>query len=136
MPERPPSVAADHAEDFGRRYARELDAYCALRMEELGVPERLHGATDFDGDGQWKAFIDRERQGGNLTDGISINSGCLNPELLSGKGGRVWERARLSDRIDAIIAHEFEEDLTGAHDRALKAAPRRDCQSAKGQGGF
>jgi hypothetical protein len=30
-----------------------------------------------------------------------------NPGLLKGgKGGRIWPKARLRDRIDAIIAHE------------------------------
>jgi hypothetical protein len=49
----------------------------------------------------------------------------LNPELLKGKkGGRIWPKARLRDRIDAIIAHEWAEDQTLDHDEALKAAAR------------
>jgi hypothetical protein len=31
------------------------------------------------------------------------------PQLLKGKkGGRIWAKVRLKDRIDAIIAHEYE----------------------------
>ena len=93
-------------------------------MEELGIPRHLLGATDFDGDGRWKAFIARERVGGNITDGISVNSGVLNPDLPVGQGGRVWAGARLRDRIDAVIAHEYEEDRLGTHELALKYAPK------------
>ena len=28
-------------------------------MEELGIPERLHGTRDLEGDGRWTAFIAR-----------------------------------------------------------------------------
>jgi hypothetical protein len=43
----------------------------------------------------------------------------LNPELLKGKkGGHIWPKMRLKDRIDAIIANE--------HGRA---------KGAKGKGG-
>jgi hypothetical protein len=112
---------ADHAEDFAYRYARDLDAYCAVRMEELGIPEHLHGTPDLGGDGEWRAFLPRERQGGNLWKGIAVNSGCLNPQLLEGNpGSRVFAKARLRDRIDAIIAHEYEEDRLGTHEASLK----------------
>jgi hypothetical protein len=53
-----------------------------------------------------------------------VDSGVLNPELLKGKkGGRIWPKMRLKDRIDAIIAHEYEElRWGGKHIEALKAA--------------
>jgi len=130
--DRPPPEPADHAEDFARRHEAELGRYCALRMEELGVPERLLGATDFDGDGRWKAFITHEREGGNITDGISVNSGVLNPGLLKGRGSRVWPKARLRDRIDAVIAHEYEEARAGSHATALKAAPKTELPVTDG----
>ena|SRR6185312_2044572 len=121
MTEKPPEDPADHAEDFSHRNAFQLEQYCALRMQELGLPDHLLGATDFDGDGKWKAFIAHEREGGNITDGISVNSGVLNPELLKGNpGARTFAKARLRDRIDAIIAHEYEEDRLGTHELALK----------------
>jgi hypothetical protein len=46
---KPPRDPADHAQDFAFRYARDLDAYCAVRMEELGIPERLHVTRDLEG---------------------------------------------------------------------------------------
>lgn len=130
--DRPPQNPADHAEDFAYRYERDLDSYCAVRMQELGIPERLHGATDFDGDGTWKAFIVHEREGGNITDGISVNSGVLNPEILKGKGSRVWARARLRDRIDAVIAHEYEEDRQGTHELAVKQGAKTELPVTDG----
>jgi hypothetical protein len=42
------------------------------------------------------------------------------------KGGRVWAKAALRDRIDAIIAHEWVEDQLDDHNLALKAAPKTE----------
>jgi hypothetical protein len=123
----PPPDPADHAEDFARRYAEPLDWCCTIRMQELGIPEDKNGAPDFDGDGKWRAFDPHGRSAGNITSGVYLNSGVLNPELLKGrKGGRIWPKARLRDRIDAIIAHEWEEGRHGTHEAALKAAPKTD----------
>jgi hypothetical protein len=66
-----------------------------------------------------------------MGDGIGIDSGVLNPNLLKAeytpKPARLFERARLRDRLDAIIAHEYEEHRNEFdHRRALEAAPRTD----------
>jgi hypothetical protein len=75
----------------------------------------------------WRAFDPDERTGGSVSTGIVIDSGVLNPELLKGKkGGRVWANETLRNRIDAIIAHEWEEGRHGTHPAALKAAPKTD----------
>jgi hypothetical protein len=132
MLDKPPNDPADHAADFARRYEFPLDEYCAIRMQALGIPKHLHGATDFDAEGKWKAFIAHERQGGNLTDGISINSGVLNPKLLKAQGSRIWPKARLRDRIDAVIAHDNEEVRTGSHQGSLKAAPKTNLPITDG----
>lgn len=121
----PPPDPADHAQDFSRRWADRLDEYCALRMEELGIPEHLLGADDLRAHMEWCAFDPHGREGGSITGGITVNSGVLNPDLLKGqKGGRIWPKGRLRDRIDAIIAHEYEESRLGTHEAALKAAPK------------
>ena len=131
--DKPPPDFADHAEDFAHRYERELDQYAAIRMQELGIPKHLHGAPYFGGDGQWRAFIAHDRVGGRITTGITVNSGCLNPELLKGMpGSRIFAKARLKDRIDAIIAHEYEEDRTGSHKEALKASPKTELPITDG----
>jgi hypothetical protein len=68
--------------------------------------------------------IGREGGPGSLVHAHLSDSGVLNPELLKGKkGGRIWPKMRLKDRIDAIIAHEHEELRAGGkHTDALKAA--------------
>src|SRR6266550_6607585 len=101
MTERPPPDPADHAEDFARRWADRLDQYCALRMQELGIPEDKLGADDLRKNMKWCAFDPEGRSGGNITGGVTLNSGVLNLDLLKGgKGGRIWPRARLRDPID------------------------------------
>jgi hypothetical protein len=41
----------------------------------------------------------------------------------------LFERSRLRDRLDSIIAHEFEEHRNGmSHVAALKAAPETDLR--------
>jgi hypothetical protein len=123
--EKPPPDSADHAQDFARRWADRLDEYCALRMEKLGIPEEKLGADDLRPHMRWCAFDPEGRAGGSITRGIVADSGVLNPDLLKGqKGGRIWPRARLRDRIDAVIAHEWEESKTTDHVAALKAAAK------------
>jgi hypothetical protein len=57
-----------------------------------------------------------------------IDSGVLNPDVLKGeKGAKVWAKARLRDRLDATIAHEYEELRRGGnHAAAIKAAPKTE----------
>jgi hypothetical protein len=125
MTDVPPRDPADHAQDFGRRWVDRLDEYCALRMQELGIHEHLQGADDLRKGMRWCAFDPEGREGGNITGGITVNSGVLNPGLLKGgKGSRLWPKARLRDRIDAVIAHEYEESKAIDHDAALKAAAK------------
>jgi hypothetical protein len=54
-------------------------------------------------------------------------SGIMNPEAMDvpygKKAGDYWREMRLSDRIQAAGAHEYEEDEGGSHEAALKRAP-------------
>jgi hypothetical protein len=94
-------------------------------MEALGIPEDKLGADDLRKNMRWCAFDPEGRSGGNITGGVTANSGALNLDLLKGgSGGCIWPRASLRDRIDAIIAHEWEESKTSDHALALKAAPK------------
>lgn len=109
MSKKPPADVVEHAQKFARRRQSELEAYCSVRMQEIGVPDHLIGADDLRPHMKWTSFDPEGKEGGTITKGICVNSGVLNPELLKGeKGGRVWARARLKDRIDAIIAQEYE----------------------------
>ena len=97
-------------------------------MEELGIPQDMNGQPDYDGNGRWMAFNPYGRQGGENTTGVVVDSGVLNPGLLKGeKGGRIYPRMRLRDRIDGAISHEYEElRHGGSHAAALKAAPETE----------
>lgn len=119
-----PPDPSDYAAEFARTWADRLDQYCAIRMAELGIPDDKQGADDLRKNMRWCAFDAQGREGGNVTGGITVNSGVLNPELFKGKGSRVWAKARLRDRIDAVIAHEFEESKSTDHVAALRAAPK------------
>ena len=133
MTEKPPTESADHAEDFSKRWCDRLEEYCTLRMDELGIHRDLNGEPNYAGDGRWWAFNPSVRSGGNTISGIVVDSGALNPELLKGrKGGRLWREARLRDRIDAIIAHEYEESRCSDHSRALKAAAKTQLPITEG----
>lgn len=113
------SQIAQEWEDIGERYVRR-------RMEELGIPQHERGQPHYDGDGRWRAFDPKGRKGGaNSTDAV-VDSGVLNPGLLKGqKGARIWPKMKLKDRIDAIIAHEYEElHAGGRHADAVKNAAR------------
>jgi hypothetical protein len=128
-----PLDAALHAQDFPRRYAVPLDQYCAARMDELGKPDDKQGAEDLKKVMRWRTFNPYGRDGGNITKGVTVNSGALNPDLLKGqKGRRIWAKARLKDRIDAIIAHEWAESKSADHQEALKAAAKTELPVTEG----
>ena len=81
-------------------------------MQELGLPEERIGSAPAHQARRLAVISTRPTvTGGSIERGVVVNSGCLNPDLMKGKkGGRgVWAKASLRDRIDAIIAHEYEE---------------------------
>jgi hypothetical protein len=122
---RPADIAA-HASQVAQEWEDVGEGYVRRRMKELGIPDHERGQPDFDGDGKWRAFDPKGKKGGANTTGAVVDSGVLNPELLKGqKGGRIWPKLGLRDRIDAIIAHEYEElHAGGKHVEALKNAAK------------
>jgi hypothetical protein len=120
---------AEHARDFSARYAEIIELVVCQRMMDLGIPTGRIGFPDPDQGGVWRAFFPQTGRGGVvLGEGIGLDSGVFNPDLLTAdygrRAGRFFARSRLRDRMDAIIAHEFEEQRNGSHVGALKAAPR------------
>jgi hypothetical protein len=97
-------------------------------MHEFGIPDNVNGQPNYTGDGSWIAFNPYGRKGGTNTTGLVLDSGVLNPDLLKRqKGGRLWPKMRLSDRIDATIAHEYEELRHGGkHAAAIREAAKTD----------
>jgi hypothetical protein len=98
-------------------------------MEELGIPDDRIGSDDLAHGLRGRAFNPYERSGGSNAPGgrVNVDSGILNPELLTEKYRRktakLWRKARLRDRLDAIIAHEISEADHGTHEAALETAP-------------
>ncbi len=115
-----------HASQVAQEWEDVGESYVSRRNRELGIPNAMSGQPDYGGDGRWRAFNPRGREGGANTTGVAVDSGVLNPELLKGqKGGRIWPKMRLKDRIDATIAHEYEELLAGGnHAEAIKNAAK------------
>ena len=125
---------ADHAEDFSRRYAQEMDYLTGDRMTELGIPTGQIGSRE-PGKGH-ATFIPHERSGGgnDPAGSLTLDSGVFNPGLLGTlPGSEEWAKARLRDRLDAAIAHEYEEARRcGSHVEALKHAPDTELPIREG----
>jgi len=64
------------------------------------------------------------------TSSWDADSGILKTDLLKADYGKkaptLFGRSRPHDRLDAIIAHEYEKQRTGSHASALNAAPKTD----------
>ena len=73
MSERPPRNFADHAEEFARRYAEDLDWYCTIRMQELGIPED-------------DAIVAHEWEESKTADHIAVRRPRPRPSFASRKG--------------------------------------------------
>jgi hypothetical protein len=44
-----------------------LEQHCAIRMQELGIPEGINGQPDYGGSGKWYAFDCRATRGRETT---------------------------------------------------------------------
>jgi hypothetical protein len=128
-PERVPVDPAEHAVQFAQDWYHQLEFHSRRRMGELVIPQQSIGAYDIDYGFRHAAFHPKERTGGSNSPGarINLNSGILNPELLSPELGpelaALWGRSRLRDRMDAVIAHEHYESLGVSHPETVDRAP-------------
>ena len=128
--DKPPSDPADHAVDFSQRYADDLDIVAGQVMIDLGLTNFQMGARDPDRDREHHAFFPTDTTGGSISPAgqVTLDSGLMNPELLTENydetARRAWQRTRLADRAQAIIAHELaEHENNDDHDLALIAGP-------------
>ena len=128
MTEKPPTDAADHAEDFSRRYSEDLDIVAGQTMMDLGIPDDKMGARDHTRRSEIHSFFPGDREGGTVSHvgQITLDSGLMNPGLLADydeETRKIWQRTRVRDRAQAIIAHELAEHDFGDHELALIAGP-------------
>lgn len=127
-----PADPDEHARQFAVEWADRLEVYARRRMREVGVPDHLIGTVDVDNRIERRAFFPHQCTGGDNIHrrGINLDSGIFNPALLDKfpdpEVRSVWVHARLRDRADAVIAHEFEEatdDEPLEHLAAVRKAP-------------
>ncbi len=123
-----PADPADHAVRSAHEWSDVVETYVQKRMRQLGIPEQQIGVRRRERNYRRAAFVPGERDGGGITpDGINVDSGVLNPQLyaeeIAPPASTFWEKARLRDRIDAVLAHEYEESIAGTHEGAeMRAA--------------
>jgi hypothetical protein len=127
-PESVPADAAAHAVDFANRWVDRLENFVESRMHALEIPEHQIGSSDHRHGVPWRTFFPHEGSGGGVSPGgrINVDSGVLNPDLMKHLGSQAsgaYTKARLRDRIDSSIVHEFEEARWGSHDEAAIRAP-------------
>jgi hypothetical protein len=86
-------------------------------MKALGIPDEYIGIPEYGG----RAFDPLgTTAGGNIRGrGINVDAGVLAPM----EGWDAWNGAPLGVRIEAVIAHEWEEFRGATHAEALRSAP-------------
>ncbi len=126
----PPTDPAEHAQDFAKRYAQDLDIVAGQTMLDLGLTDDQMGARDHERRSEHYCFFPQDAIGGsvNRAGQVTLDSGLMNPELLAEAydiaAQSAWKHTRLKDRAQAIIAHELAEyDHGGDHELALIAGP-------------
>jgi hypothetical protein len=125
-----PADSAEHAVDFSRRYAEDLEVVVGQVMMDLDLTRHEMGYRDPLRGLKHHTFYPSERTGGSIspTGQITVDSGVMNLEGMDKpygeECGKVWRQSRLPDRIQAIIAHEKAEyENHSDHELALIAAP-------------
>src|SRR5262249_7080835 len=126
-----PADPTAHALDFAKRYAEDIDLVVSPRMIDLGIDEQKIGTADAV-HGIWpSSFHPHYRNAGAVSpDGrIIIGSGLFDSALMDYLGpetAKAWGDSRLTNRLNAAIAHEFVEGRSGSHDQAVEDAPETD----------
>ncbi len=119
-----------HAADFAARYAEPMNYLVEQRMMDLGIPTGQIGSSDTLHGIKHAAFMPHDRIGGSNGAGgrLTVDSGVFNTELMAGKPGeKQWRAERLTNHLDAVITHEYEEAAHGGSQvAALERGPDTD----------
>lgn len=129
-PEPVPEDVDEHLIDFCNRYWEPLEATTRKRMREVGVPEEKIGMPDANHDFRLAAFHPDSLFGGEIhyaPGRINVDAGLFKPGLLDEAMppdvSWLHDASPASVKLDAIIAHEYEEGIHGNHLAALEHAP-------------
>jgi len=84
MPDRPPPDPADHAENFSRCYADDLEIVAGQAMMDMGLTGAQMGERDAERGGDNHSFCPGERTAGGLSpaDQVTLDSGVMNPAKM------------------------------------------------------
>jgi hypothetical protein len=130
MTDKAPSDPAEHAQDFSRRYADDLDIVAGQAMLDLGLTNHQMGARDPDRMSEHHCLFPEDREGGTVSVAglVTLDPGLMNPDLLTQNYDEAtrkhWQRTRIGDRAQAIIAHELAEaEYNHDHELAWLAGP-------------
>src|SRR4051812_29576710 len=110
--EKPPIDPADHAEDFSRRYAEDLEIATGQVMIDLGLTRDEMGSRDPSRGLEHHTIYPHEGDCGgvNRLGQINVDSGIMNPAAMDKpygeECGKLWRKSRPRDRMQAIVTHE------------------------------
>ncbi len=117
-----------HAKEVAREWEDVAESYIQERMRQLGIPDHQIGAPDYQRGSVRRVFLPDEAIGGSYGTGrrLFVDSGVLNPklnaEVIGSEASKVWAKARLRDRIEAVIVHEHLEAQGIPHDEVVERA--------------
>ncbi len=123
-----PANPALHAKEVAREWEDVAESYIQERMRQLGIPDHQIGAPDYQRGSVRRVFLPDEAIGGSYGTGrrLFVDSGVLNPklnaEVIGSEASKVWAKARLRDRIEAVIVHEHLEAQGIPHDEVVERA--------------
>jgi hypothetical protein len=123
-----PANPALHAKEVAREWEDVAESYIQERMRQLGIPDHQIGAPDYQRGSVRRVFLADEAIGGSYGTGrrLFVDSGVLNPklnaEVIGSEASKVWAKARLRDRIEAVIVHEHLEGQGIPHDEVVERA--------------
>jgi hypothetical protein len=123
-----PADPALHAKEVAREWEDVAESYIQERMRQLGIPDHQIGAPDYQRGSVRRVFLADEAIGGSYGTGrrLFVDSGVLNPklnaEVIGSEASKVWAKARLRDRIEAVIVHEHLEAQGIPHDEVVERA--------------
>ena len=113
---------------MAREWEDVAESYIQERMRQLGIPDHQIGAPDYQRGSVRRVFLADEAIGGSYGTGrrLFVDSGVLNPklnaEVIGSEASKVWAKARLRDRIEAVIVHEHLEAQGIPHDEVVERA--------------
>jgi hypothetical protein len=103
--------------DFANRYQDSLSRAISNRMRQVGVPDEMIGVEWWGIEQGPFVRYQPPQLGGNIRVGLNGKPGInVDPAVFDENAPKMgdlssWKSARLRDRIDAVIAHEFTEAL-------------------------